>query len=429
MKDKNILIFPGGSDVGIEIWKSLRFCKNFCLFGAGANISNHGPYIFKNYFDIPFVNDDNWIDVLNYYIEKYEIHYIFPAHDDVVLALVNNQNSINAQLLTSPKETCEICRSKLKTYNYFRNDLPVPKIYQKQERIKNLPVFVKPDIGQGSKDAIKVNDINYLNYLINNIHNLLVVEYLPGKEYTVDCFTDRKKGLLFCKGRERIRTKAGAATNTKLVDDKLNNIFYEYANIINSKLKFYGAWFFQVKENINGDFCLLEIAPRIAGTMSLNRSLGVNLPLLTIYEAEGIDIKILQNKFDAELDRSYVNRYKHKIFYDKVYVDFDDTLIINNKINTELIKFIYQSINRGCKIILITKTKSDLYMQLNKYRIEKIFDEIYLINENESKADYINPQNSIFIDDSFNERFEVANKLNIPTFDCSMIELLLDDRC
>jgi len=33
---------------------------------------------------------------------------------------------------------------------------------------------------------------------------------------------------------------------------------------------------------------------------------------------------------------------------------------------------------------------------------------------------------SIFIDDSFSERLDVSKNCNIPTFDCSMIEVLLN---
>jgi hypothetical protein len=50
------------------------------------------------------------------------------------------------------------------------------------------------------------------------------------------------------------------------------------------------------------------------------------------------------------------------------------------------------------------------------------------LKKNESKADFINPQGSIFIDDSFSERKSVFYKLGIPTFDCSMIEMLIDER-
>jgi hypothetical protein len=59
------------------------------------------------------------------------------------------------------------------------------------------------------------------------------------------------------------------------------------ANKINKKLHFRGVWFFQVKENINGDLSLLEIAPRVAGTMALSRLKGVNLPLMSLFDFSG----------------------------------------------------------------------------------------------------------------------------------------------
>ncbi len=64
-----------------------------------------------------------------------------------------------------------------------------------------------------------------------------------------------------------------------------------------------------------------------------------------------------------------------------------------------------------------------------KFKINRnLFDKIIVIKENELKSNYIKNQNSIFIDDSFSERMDVANKCKIPTFDCSMVESLLEDR-
>lgn len=45
-------------------------------------------------------------------ISKFDIDFIIPAHDSVVLKLAQYQNSINAIVVTSSKETCEIARSK-----------------------------------------------------------------------------------------------------------------------------------------------------------------------------------------------------------------------------------------------------------------------------------------------------------------------------
>jgi hypothetical protein len=51
------------------------------------------------------------------------------------------------------------------------------------------------------------------------------------------------------------------------------------------------------------------------------------------------------------------------------------------------------------------------------------------LKEHESKADFIDPENAIFIDDSFSQRKEVNQRHGISTFDNSMVELLIDERC
>jgi hypothetical protein len=429
MKKRSVLVFPGGTEIGLEVWRSLRYCKEFSLYSAGADVSNHAPYVFKKNFIVPDVHEPNWVATLSSIVRKHNIDYVFPAHDDVVLALAQNSGKIPAEIVSSPLKTCSVCRSKSETYTLFKDLLPMPRIFGTPSDIDRFPVFVKPDIGQGSQSASKVENLRTLLVLLKNNPALAVFEYLPGKEYTIDCFTDRRKGLLFCSGRERIRVRAGISMSSRLANAKTAAIFRKTANTISKELEFHGAWFFQMKANAEGVLELLEVAPRISGTAALARVLGANLALLSIYEKEGRDIEIMLNKCDAQIDRALVNRYRHNLKYSKVYVDLDDTLVIQNKINSHLVQFLYQSLNEGCKVILITKTihVGGFQAALKQFRLESFFDEIVALPPNASKADFIDPQGSIFIDDSFNERKAVFERLNIPTFDCSMIELLINE--
>lgn len=427
-RSQKVLIFPGGTEIGLEIWRALKDCRNMVLYSAGSNVSNHAPYVFKNHFLVPDVHCNNWDGVLSNIINTYRIDYIFPAHDDVVMALAQNADKFNADVLSSPFSTCSICRSKTKTYNKFRHRLPVPKIFNKLSEIDAFPVFVKLDEGQGSQGACRADDPDTLKVLLKNNPDLITLEYLSGKEYTVDCFTDRRKGLLFCGGRERIRSRSGIAMNSKPVDKKINRICRKYADIISRELELYGAWFFQLKLDRLGVFRLLEIAPRISGTMATHRVLGLNFPLLTLYEKQGVNIEVMLNDHDVEIDRALVNRYRHNLEYDKVYVDLDDTLIINRRVNTLLVRFLYQAVNEGCKIILMSKSTNDVECVLKKWRLTSLFDKVVLLKKSDSKADLIDPKGAIFIDDSFSERKAVADRHKIPAFDCSMIELLIDER-
>ena len=428
-KKRNILVFPGGTELGLEIWRSLKYCKDFSLYSAEANVSSHAPFVFRNDFIVPDVHEPNWVETLSSVVTEHNIDYIFPAHDDVVLALAQKSSEIPAEIIASPLKTCSVCRSKSKTYEMFKDLLPVSTIFDTPSEVSKFPVFVKPDIGQGSQNASKVDNLDGLLAILKNNPNLVICEYLPGTEYTVDCFTDRRKGLLFCSGRERIRIKSGISMSSKLANARTQASFRKIAGTISKELEFTGAWFFQVKTSLTGTLKLLEIAPRISGTTALNRVLGVNLALLSIYEKEGLDIEILPNLCDVQIDRALVNRYKHNLKFDKVYVDLDDTLIIDDKVNSNLMQFLCQSLNKGCKISLITKTarEENIKDTLKKYKLDTFFDEVISLSTNASKADFINPKGSIFIDDSFNERKAVFERHKIPTFDCSMIELLIDE--
>jgi hypothetical protein len=228
-------------------------------------------------------------------------------------------------------------------------------------------------------------------------------------------------------GRERLRIRDGIAVHSRPMDYPE---FSTIAGIINNHLTFRGTWFFQLKENTRGEPALLEIASRAAGTMALNRNKGINLPLLSLYDAQGSEVDIIENNYKIEIDRALTNRFKIDYYYRYVYVDFDDCIIFKGKINTLLMMFLYQCINENKKIILLTKHKDreDLESQLKTFRMDHLFDEIIHLAEQDSKADYIKHFPAIFVDDSFGERHSVFKTTGIPVFDLSSIESLIDWR-
>jgi len=421
---KNVLIFPCGTEIGLEINRALAHSIHFEMFGA-SSVADHGKFVYKNHIEgIPFVDDKNFIDVLNSIIAEFNIDFIVPAHDSVVLKLAQNADNINAKIITSPLETCQIARSKIKTYQALKNIIDVPKFYQITDLDVEFPVFVKPNIGQGSKGAKKINTRDELELACKKNNDLVICEYLCGEEYTIDCFTNQKGELVFSQGRVRNRISNGIAVNSKPVYD---HRFQDIASKINSALSFKGMWFYQLKENQNGDLILLEIAPRIAGTMGLYRGLGINFVQLALFDAMGYNTDLILNKFDIELDRAFFARYKLDIDYEYAYMDFDDTILLNNSINTDAVKFIYQALNQNKKIILITKHQADIYKTLQDYRLDKnLFFEIIALGKDEKKSDYIKYASAIFIDDSFAERKQVLETKQIPVFSIDAIETLID---
>lgn len=418
---KNVLVFPCGSEIGLEVNRALADSTHFSLFGA-SSLDDHGKFVYKNYIPkLPWVEAPGFIEKLNNIIDTFQIDFIIPAHDSAVLKMANNRSKINAVVITSSPKTCRICRSKDQTYKTFHDLIPTPHIYQKNGQM-TFPAFLKPNVGQGSKGTYTVNSKEEADFYLKKDSSLLALEYLPGKEYTIDCFTNKDGKLLFSEGRVRSRISNGISVNSKHVKSQQ---FQKIAEIINNTLSFRGVWFFQVKERANEEMVLMEISPRIAGTMALFRVTGVNFILLSLLDRMGCDVSVLQNEFDVEIDRALFARFILNIEYEYVYIDFDDTIIVNDKVNTSLMKFLYQSKNSNKKIILITKHKCNITETLNRFAISSlIFDEIIHLEDSLKKSDYIKNKNSIFIGDSFIERNEILTRLNIPAFGLDAVESL-----
>ena len=424
---KKVLIFPAGTEIAFEIVNALKYSKFVEIYG-GTSVEDHSEFVYERLITgFPFITDPLFIEFLNNVIDQYCIDCVYPAHDSASVVLSDNAEKIHAQVIVSDSNTTNICRSKKETYNFFAGEKFIPNTYNSVERIKSYPVFVKPTVGQGSNGAKKIDNVNELENALVSDPTIVICEYLSGMEYTVDCFTDRRGKLLVAKMRDRERIRSGISVRSKMI--KLDNNVRYIAETINNKLKFRGAWFFQVKKNAEGEYKLLEISPRIPGTMGLSRNCGINFPMLTLFDFWNYDVSIIDNNFDIILDRAFYNAYRINISYEHIYTDYDDTLVIKDKVNKTLLSLLYQAKETGKKIHLLSKHVGDLGEDLCKHFISvSLFDEVKVIDVKDDKTKYIIYDSSVFIDDSFAERQNVKNKLGIPVFDLDMVEGLVDWR-
>ena len=425
MKKINVLIFPAGEINSVELHDALSTCVNINVYGA-SSIERHGRFIFNNYIKgLPNITEDNFISEFNKMIDANNIDMIFPTHDTISLFLNQNSAAIKAKIAGGDFRTTEICRYKHQTYNLFKNNDFVPVIYEDIRSIKKYPVFIKPNVGQGTVNAKMVTLADELVTI--DFGEYVVSEYLPGEELTVDCFTDKDGRLRYVSPRTRDRIMAGVSVAGRTI--QATNEIQHIAGEINSQLHFLGLWYFQVKQDCNNRYKLLEISTRCAGAMCLTRAKGVNLPLLSVYALMGYETEVFDNDCNVIMDRTLIGRYDIDYEYDAVYLDLDDTLIVNGKVNLNAIRFLYQCRNKHINVFLLSKHAKYIDATLEEFAISKsLFSAIFHLKQEDDKYKFINHPKSIFIDNAFMERKMVKEKLNIPVFDVDGIEFLLDWR-
>ncbi|MBP2639402.1 MAG: carbamoylphosphate synthase large subunit short form [Firmicutes bacterium] len=427
MKKVNVLIYPAGSENALEIYYSLKYNKHFNVFGA-TRVSNHAQYVYpkeKLYFGSLHITDETIFDELNRIIKECGIDFIIPTHDTIALFLTQHQDKIHAQTICSPYETTRIAENKKLMYEALNGYSFNPQIYKDINAVTRYPVFLKPYIGTGGKGTYLAKSKSELEDILTQKPNLLLCEYLPGQEYTIDCFTNKNRELLFAGPRKRERITNGIAHHSERVEE--SSEFEMIACELNKRFAFRGAWFFQVKEDETGQLKFMEFAVRQAGTMAFYRQLGVNFAALSLFDAMGHDVRILFNDYKMSLDRCLAASYRLDYQYETLYVDFDGALIIEDKVNTTLLKLIYQGVNTKKKIILFTKNDCDVNELLDRYHINRaLFDKIVSVEPGRTKTDSIEKSGSVFIGSSFTEREIIREKCNIPVFDVDAIGCLIN---
>lgn len=427
MKKTNVLVFPGGTVGALEVYGSLCSDKRVEVYGA-SSAADRGQAVFpkeKYIVGDYHISSPGFNDAFGELLAKYAIDLVIPTHDSVVLYLSQRKALFNAKILCAEASAAAVCREKRKQYDVFSDCPFCPAVFKRTESNLSYPVFIKPNISEGGRGAGIAHNETELKYALGaGNYDYLICEYLPDSEITVDCFTDRKGNLLFTGPRTRERVSDGIAFRSEGIP--LTGEIQEIAVEINKRLSMRYAWFFQLKQDQNGKYKLMEISARPSSTMALYRQLGVNFALLSVLDAMGHDLKILCSELPIRLNRCYYNRYDIGLEYTDVYIDFDDTIIVDGRVNCLAMSFLYKALNENKGLHLITQHAFDIYASMGKYRIDKnIFDSIIVLDENDKKSGHIKGEKAIFIDDCFANRDEVRQKLGIPVFDVDAIEVLM----
>ena len=97
----NVLVFPCGSEIGLEVHNALKYDKHINLVGL-SSVSSHGRVVYKNYIEgISFITSDTFMEELNKIIEDNNIDVLIPAYDDVILYLSERRDELKCKLATS----------------------------------------------------------------------------------------------------------------------------------------------------------------------------------------------------------------------------------------------------------------------------------------------------------------------------------------
>lgn len=314
MRKIKVLMTGAGAPGGPGIIKALQKDLMIELVVADVNSEASGRFLNKKFIQIPNANSPNFISFLQEVCVREKIEIIFPLVTKELFELAYNKkrfDELGIKVIVSDFDYLSIANDKSKLYSHlFKHGIDLPEfrvVKDIDSFIKavydlgypNKPVCIKPSVSNGSR-GVRILDNGkdefdlLFNFKPNNLFSslekmveilkerefpeLLISEYLPGNEFTIDTIVKNGQLKLILP---RVRTKMNGGISVQGTFEKNDQIIAYCSEIINS-MNLHGPIGIQVKADVNGMYKIIEINPRIQGTSVAALGLNINLPLIAV---------------------------------------------------------------------------------------------------------------------------------------------------
>ena len=299
-------------------------------------------YIVDSFYQVPAATDPDYCDIVLDICRKEKVDIYFPTISAEISAISSRRSEFETDgtiLSVSDFKAVEIANNKLQTYRLLEKcGISVPAYYAVhsiQDFIDGCAALGYPDKavclkivnGSGSR-GIRILDARRNRYDIfahekpnsfftvyedmlsilksaETLDEMMLVEYMPGNEYTVDLLAGHGE-VLYIAGRENIVSLSGIAQES--IVKKIDSA-YEISRAIVKALGFDGNIGFDFIKNAKGVPVIMDINPRITATVSVIAAAGLNLPYLRIKQLLGEELPKCHIDYGTRLKRRYGEIY------------------------------------------------------------------------------------------------------------------------
>jgi carbamoyl-phosphate synthase large subunit len=272
-------------------------------------------------------------------VKKEKVDVIIPFSPKELLPLSENKRvfeELGAKVLISDPDVIRIIQDRYRILKQLKNlvrfrfklvkSLDDFKVALKELGYPEKPVCFKPriEIGGGrgfriveeidptkemmdKKSDIHINMEQALNILkdAKPFPELLIMEYLPGPEYSTDMLAKKGETLAIVP-RRRIKVSLGASSVG--ITEKNGKVIKKAKSIVKSLPLDYNVNV-QLKFSERDEPEYIEINPRVSGTICLCTAAGINLPYLGVKMVLGENFDVPEPKWGIKMIRHNKEMY------------------------------------------------------------------------------------------------------------------------
>ena len=287
-----VLVTGAGGPAAIAAMKSLRTDESVELLAADMDPWAAGLYLVpeRSRTLLPAGAAPAFTDVLLARCRAMGVHVVLPTVDAELRPLARARAAFAAHgidLLLAPLAALDVILDKLTLARHCDGVVRVPRTEPLEAATDpaawEYPVVVKPRSGSGSRGFLVVNSAAELA-AARGEPGLLVQDLLPGDEYSVDVLADATGHVIASVPRLRARVDSGVSVGGRTVHDPELEAFGR------TVAEATGITFVanvQCKRDTAGRPALLEVNPRMPGTLGLTSAAGVDMPRLALDSLRG----------------------------------------------------------------------------------------------------------------------------------------------
>ena len=288
-----VLIPGAGGPAAVSTVKSLRMAGfPGRIVSTDANALSAGFYLSDSFRVVPKASDPAFYAAVTQLMAEERVDIIFPTSGFDIYEYARHKAELErggVVVAMSDVDAMTTCADKWQFYLKTQGAFPLPETSRELADWQVFPCFVKPVLGKGSRDSYRCDRAEELRFYTSQIRDLIVQEYLPGEEYTVDVLSDLEGTPLLAVPRIRLETKEGISTKGKVLKDgEIERLCLEMARHLGLK----GPTCMQLKRDRLGALKFLEVNPRIGGGMMFTTLAGVNIPKLILDLSAGEAITV-----------------------------------------------------------------------------------------------------------------------------------------
>ncbi len=310
---KSVLVTGAGGPAGIAVMKALGHLP--LDFHVG-DMSRYAAGLYRvapsHRLLLPAGRDRSFTSVILQECLERNIDVLIPTVDDELEPIASIREllrDIGVRVVMPSANTLARCLDKFTLMRLCRHGVPTPRsaLFNQVEAFSNwaFPLFIKPRRGSGSRGTQRVDSYDALRRLTPSRH-LLVQEFLPGPEFSVDVMANAMGRVIAAVPRERLRVRGGVAVVSRTVRAAR---LMEYATRVAELISLTSVANIQFRQRQDGTPALLEVNPRFPGTISLTVAAGINMPELAYLEAIGQRPKGPHKFEELAIVRSFEDRF------------------------------------------------------------------------------------------------------------------------